>query len=116
MSIITGQLSQVEKLIHQTYVGRSDIYSVLLFLDLPEGELDLDQGVYLLVADLIRGDLTDIVLPGKKELIVVPTLLPHPLLTNSLIKVIIREDISLDLLLDILINILDLHLHLLILL
>ena len=100
---ITGQMSiigQVKlKKLNQANVWRAEICSILLILDLPDREPDLDQGVYSLVIDL--RDLTDIVLPGEEEeLIIAQMLLPSHLLTLGLIIDIIREDISLDLLLD----------------
>ena len=112
-TFLTGQV-KLKMLIHQAYVRRSEICSILLFLDLLDRDLDLDQGAYPLFVGLIP----DMVLPGKEEeLIIAHTLLLSCLLTISLIKDIIkREDISLDLLPGILIknfiNALDLHHHL----
>ena len=65
--------------------------------------------------DPILRVLTNIILPGGEEdLVIVHILLPPRLLTIGLIKDIIREDIIPDLILDILINVLDLHHRLLV--
>ena len=81
MSIITGQVN-LKKLIHQANSRRAQICSILLFLDLLDRKSDLDQGVCPLVVDL--GELTDIVLPGEEEeLIIAHTLLPPQASTDS---------------------------------
>ena len=73
---------KLKKLTHQASVRISEICSILLFLDLPDSEQDLDQGVYPLVVDLIPKDLTDIVLPGEEEeLMIADTVLSSDLLT-----------------------------------
>ena len=95
--------------------GDERFFSILPYLDLPERELDPDQGVYPLVVDPILRVLTDIVLlGGEADLVIVHILLPPYLLTIGLIKSIIREDFILDLILDVLINVQDLHHHLLV--
>ena len=97
------------------YVQRSEIFSTLPYLDLPEGELDADQGVHPLIVDPILRVLTDIILPGGEEdLDIAHILLPPCLLIIGLMKDIIREDIILGLILDVLINVLDRHHHLLV--